>query len=234
MKKVSIIIPTYNEAKNLPILFEEIDALIDKDKIDAEFIVVDDNSPDGTAEVANKLSGKYPVKVLKRPGKLGLGSAVIDGFNFSNREILGVMDGDMSHDPIILNDLILSLDEQDITIGSRFKDGSVVEEPQLWRRVVSGAGIRMAKLLTGVDDSLSGYFFLKRDVIKDIELKTIGYKILLEILVKGNYASVKEFPYTFRMRKYSTSKLNAKEFLMFLGQLASYSIYKAVNNKSNG
>ena len=86
----------------------------------------------------------------------------------------------------------------------------------------------MARIIAGVKDPLSGYFFMKKSVIDGVDLKTKGYKILLEILVKGKYKKVKEFPYTFRIRKYSASKLNTKEFLLFLGQIVKYSFYKAI------
>lgn len=228
MFKVSLIIPTYNEAKNIPFLIEEIFNILDKNKINLEFIIVDDNSPDGTGTVAKNLSNKYPIKTIHRSGKLGLGTAVIEGFTFSNREYVGVMDGDMSHDPIILNQMINSLIDNDIVIGSRFERGSRVENWGLHRRIISGAGVFLAKIITGTKDPLSGYFFMKTDVIKGIELKTKGYKILFEILVKGNYKKIKEFPYTFRMRKYSTSKLNTKEFILFLGQIGNYSLYKII------
>jgi len=228
MLNVSLIIPTYNEAKNIPFLIEEIFASVNKSKINLEFIIVDDNSPDGTGKIAEDLSDKYPIRVIHRAGKLGLGTAVIEGFKLSDREYVGVMDGDTSHDPSILNRMIVSLTDNDIVMGSRFKEGSKVEKWGLHRRMISGAGVFMAKILAGVDDPLSGYFFMKKEVVEGINLKTKGYKILLEILVKGNYDKVEEFPYTFRMRKYSTSKLNAKEFLLFLGQIVNYSFYKII------
>ena len=228
MLNVSLIIPTYNEAKNIPFLIEEIFASVDKSKINLEFIIVDDNSPDGTGKIAEDLADKYPIRVIHRAGKLGLGTAVIEGFKLSDRKYVGAMDGDMSHNPNILNRMIVSLTDNDIVMGSRFKEGSKVEKWGLHRRMISGTGVFMAKILAGVNDPLSGYFFMKKGVIEGINLKTKGYKILLEILVKGNYDKVEEFPYTFRMRKHSMSKLNTKEFMLFLGQVISYSFYKAV------
>ena len=226
MIKVSVVVPTYNESKNLPLLVQEIFDVIDKEKIDLEFIIVDDNSPDGTGQVAEELGKQYPVRVIRRAGKLGLGSAVIEGFRLSDREVMGVMDGDLSHDPAILNELILSLGENDITIGSRFQEGSVVEKWALWRKILSKIGVGITKLVTGAKDPLSGYFFLKRSVISDVNLTTKGYKILFEILTKGKYKRIKEFPYMFRMRKYSNSKLNHKEYILFLAQVVEYSLYK--------
>ena len=226
LMKVSIIIPTYNEALNLPLLAEEIFGSIDKSRIDAELIIVDDNSPDGTGRVAEELKNKYPVKVVHRAGKLGLGSAVIEGFKQSDRPYLGVMDADLSHDPAILNDLILSLESGDIAMGGRFSEGSFVEDWKWRRKLLSNVGVFFARKLTGVGDPLSGYFFLNRNVISGINLKTRGYKILLEILVKGKYGRVKELAYKFRIRKFSASKLNYTEYLLFFGQLFKYTFYK--------
>lgn len=229
MIDVSLIIPTYNEAKNIPFLVEEIFDSIDKSKVNLEFIIVDDNSPDGTGKVAESLADKYPIKVINRLRKLGLGTAVTEGFNLSSREYVGVMDGDMSHNPIILNQMIISLTDNDIAIGSRFEKGGDIEGNWgLHRRIIAKSGKLMAQILTKVTDPLSGYFFMKKDVINGINLKTKGYKILLEILVKGKYEKVKEFPYVFRMRKHSVSKLNTKEFLLFLGQIIKYSFYKVI------
>ncbi len=228
MFEVSLIIPTYNESKNLPLLVEEIFNIIDKEKIDLEIIFVDDNSPDGTGKIAEELSNKYPIKVIHRAGKLGLGSAVITGFKASDRPYLGVMDADLSHDPAILNELITSLGENDIAIGSRFEKGSAVERWVWWRKLTSQCGVFFARLLTGVKDPLSGYFFFRRPVTEGVALTTVGYKILLEILVRGTWVKVKEIPFQFRMRKFSTSKLNMKEYWLFAKQIIIYSLYKLI------
>lgn len=222
MFSVSVIIPTYNEAKNLPPLIEEIFQSINREQIDLEVIIVDDNSPDGTGEVAESLAKRYPIKVLHRASKRGLGSAVIAGFNASNRPYLGVMDADLSHDPAILNDLLGALATSDIAIGSRFEKGSIVEKWVWWRKCLSNVGVHAARLITRTSDPLSGYFFLKREVIDRVALKTVGYKILFEVLVKGHYQSVKEIPFQFRMRRYSSSKLNIREYYLFIKQIIEY------------
>lgn len=223
---VSLIIPTYNEAKNLPLLVEEIFTTVDRSQIDIELIIVDDNSPDGTGQVAEELGKKFPIQVVHRAGKLGLGSAVRDGFAHSNRPLLGVMDADLSHEPITINHMIPLLAEYDIVLASRFEKGSTVEQWKWWRRLISEVGVMVTKLLTGVKDPLSGFFFLRREVIAGVPLDTVGYKILLEILVKAHYQKVKEIPFNFRIRKFSTSKLNSKEHWLFLQQIIRYSWYK--------
>ncbi len=207
-------------------MVEEIFSSINKFQIDLEIIFVDDNSPDGTGAVAEELKKKYPIQVIHRSGKLGLGSAVIAGFKTSNRPYLGVMDADLSHDPAILGNLITSLGEYDVAIGSRFEAGSSVEKWAWWRRLTSEAGVFLARLLTYTRDPLSGYFMLRRSVIHNVPLTTTGYKILLEILVKGKREKVKEIPFQFRMRKFSTSKLNSKEYWLFLCQIAAYTWYR--------
>lgn len=226
MEPISIIIPTYNEVKNLPLLVEEIFSVIDKTKFDLELIIVDDNSPDGTGAVADELAQQYPLKVVHRSGKLGLGSAVRAGFSASKRSILGVMDADLSHDPQILNQMLVSLSEFDIVLGSRFEEGSEVEQWKWWRRLLSQTGVAITCWLTGVRDPLSGYFVLHRKVIEGVMLDTVGYKILLEILIKGNFKSVKEIPFRFRIRRFSTSKLDTWEYWLFIKQIVSYSFYK--------
>lgn len=221
MPTISLIIPTYNEAKNLPLLLEEMAPILSRESV--EFIVVDDNSPDGTADIAEKLKYLYPLRVIKRSGKLGLGSAVRAGFEEAKGEYLGVIDADLSHNPIILPRMIQALREgADIAIGSRFGDTSQVEGWVWWRKLTSVFGVGAAKILTGTEDPLSGFFLVKRNVITGCSLTTSGYKILLEILVKGNYTVVKEFSFTFRMRKHSTSKLNPKEYILFASQLIQY------------
>ncbi|MFA5870349.1 MAG: glycosyltransferase family 2 protein [Candidatus Paceibacterota bacterium] len=226
MKQISLIIPTYNEVENIEPLIEEIDKVINKSIADFEYIIVDDNSPDGTGAVAEKLKERYPVKVIHRSGKFGLGSAVIEGFGVSTREYLGVMDADLSHDPDILNNMVKALDECEIVIGSRFAKESNVEQWKWWRKLVSKIGVFFAKLISGAHDPLSGYFILNRSVIDGVQLETVGYKILFEILVKGKWKKIQEFPFTFRIRKYSTSKLNSKEYVLFVKQLLSFAIYK--------
>lgn len=230
-KYISLIVPTYNEAPNIEPLMEEIVSVVDSSIADIEFIIVDDNSPDGTGRIADELSKKYPLQVIHRAGKLGLGSAVIEGINRSTRSYCGVMDADLSHDPIILNDMIKGLDNSDIVMGSRFAQGSAVEQWAWYRKLLSNTGVFFARLLTGVKDPLSGYFFFKREVVRGVSLSTVGYKILLEILVKGTYNNVKEYPYTFRMRRHSASKLNAKEYIFFAKQLIEYAWYTLVHSR---
>lgn len=225
--RISLITPTYNERENIPILVEEVFGIISQyPEIDLELIVVDDNSPDGTGDVAEGLKDRYPIQVLHREGKLGLGSAVMAGFAHSDRPLLGVIDADLSHDPVVLPELILGLRDHDLAIGSRYNPESRVEKWPWYRKVISQAGVFFARQLTGVQDPLAGYFFLHRRVIDGMALTSPGYKILLEILVKGHYNRFMEVPFIFRNRQFSSSKLNWTEYYLFAKQLLLFGVFK--------
>ncbi len=150
----------------------------------------------------------------------------MEGFARSERDYIGVIDADLSHDPAILPELIYGLRAYDVTIGSRFGETSKVEKWALHRRLTSLTGVGLARLITGVEDPLSGYFFLHRSGLGDLELTSTGYKILLEILVKGRVQTHLSVPFVFRNRQFSQSKLNAKEYVLFAKQLLYFGAYK--------
>ena len=224
---VSLITPTYNERENIGLLADEIFQVLEGvTDIDLELIVVDDNSPDGTGEAAEKLKEKYPVRVVHRAGKLGLGSAVMEGFALSERPYLGVMDGDMSHDPIVLPQLIHALRDYDLTIGSRFGETSYVEDWAWHRKMVSLVGVAMARVLTGAEDPLTGFFFVHRRALEGLNLTSAGFKILLEILCKGDCRNHLSVPIVFRNREFSRSKLNWREHVLFMKQILYFTVRK--------
>lgn len=226
---VSLVTPTYNERENIALLAQEIfEVAAATPGLDLELIVVDDNSPDGTGEAAEALKAEYPVQVIHRAGKLGLGSAVMEGFALSQRPFLGVIDADLSHDPSVLPQLIGGLRDHDIAIGSRFGATSQVEDWAWHRKMISLVGVGTARLLTGVEDPLSGYFFLHRRVLEGLSLTSSGYKILLEILMKGRYQRHMSVPFLFRNRQFSSSKLNLREHLLFAKQILYFGLLKAV------
>ncbi|PIR75344.1 MAG: hypothetical protein CO030_00025 [Candidatus Magasanikbacteria bacterium CG_4_9_14_0_2_um_filter_42_11] len=218
----SIIIPTYNEVENITPLIEEIIEQVDSSSVSLDIVVIDDNSPDGTGKKVLELVDTYPVRLISRESKTGLGSAVREGFAQTDSEYLIVMDADLSHDPSILNAMITALSSFDIVIGSRFLPESTVESWTPWRKFLSKFGVSLARYTVQVQDPLSGYFGFRRHVIDNVQLKTMGYKILFEILTKGTYQSVCEIPFTFRVRHTSVSKLNTKEYLRFLFQCIAY------------
>ena len=225
---VSIIIPTYNERENIEIIVPRIFSALKKQSIRGEVIIVDDNSPDGTGEVAENMKGKYSVKVIHRSGKLGLSTAVIEGMKRAEGEIIGVMDADLSHPPELIPELVRPIIENNfyITIGSRYADGGNVIGWPFKRKIVSKVASLLAKPLTNVKDPMSGLFFFKKDAIKTGELNPTGYKIGLEIFVKNCSQKIMEIPYTFTDRKKGKSKLGAKENMEYLIHLAKLYWYK--------
>jgi dolichol-phosphate mannosyltransferase len=223
MVELSIIVPTYNERENLVELVRKIQGSLNINKISFELIIVDDNSPDGTGELAEQLSEKYDfIKVIHRSGRLGLASAVIDGFIFACSEILGVMDADFQHPPEIIPKLFEEIKRgADIVIASRYAKEGKIENWSFKRRLISIGATFLANLLlpVKVKDPLSGFFVLRKRVIQGVNLNPLGYKILLEILVKGKYAKVVEIPYTFRNRVKGSTKLSYLEQIIYLKHL---------------
>ena len=225
---VSIVIPTFNERGNIERLVPEIFRSCKGINAKIDVVVVDDNSPDGTGKAAEELAKAYNVKVIHRSGKLGLASAVIKGFAEAKGSILGAMDADMSHPPQALPDMIKPIlnGKAEVVVGSRYAKGGGVEVWPFYRRLMSKVATLMARPLTEVKDPMSGLFFLKRGVIEGAGLHAKGYKIGVEILVKGNYAKVCEVPYTFRNRFVGKSKISAAEYYRYIGNLARLYRYK--------
>jgi len=216
--EVSIIIPTYNESENVIQVLKSIGEHIPKD-IATEAIVVDDNSPDGTGKIVedyiNDAQNKtgYTIGVIHRKTKSGLSSAILDGIQHSSGETVVVMDSDFSHPPKIIPQLIeeIKTSKYDIVIASRYTEGGEVSGWSTKRKLISKGATGIAKAGLGVNESdpMSGFFAFKRKILEGIKFDAIGYKMLLEILVKTKGAKVKEIPYTFTDRTHGSSKLDS-------------------------
>jgi dolichol-phosphate mannosyltransferase len=218
---VSMVVPTYNERERLEHFVRALVRVLEGAGLQGEIIIVDDNSPDGTGEVADRLTRELPVRVVHRSGKLGLGSAVMAGFAVATGDVLGVMDADVSHPPERVPVLIAALGETgaDVVIGSRYVPGGGTRNWPLSRRVMSRAACLVARLVTPVHDAASGFFVLRRPVIHGVEIKAAGFKICLELLVRGAVRSVVEVPYVFSDRAAGQSKMSYREALGFLVQI---------------
>lgn len=225
---VSIVIPTYNEEGNISQLVDRIHKACKNERISEEIIIVDDNSPDGTADRAIDLSKSFPIKVIIRKGKLGLSSAVMAGFGIAKADMWGVIDADLSHPPEIIPHLIGLIRDKgkDLTVGSRYVKGGGVDEWTLIRKLISKGATLLARPLTKVRDPMSGFFFFRKRILDNVKLTPKGYKILLEILVKARYRSFAEYPYVFQNREVGTSKLGSKTVLHYIKQLFDLYIYK--------
>jgi dolichol-phosphate mannosyltransferase len=219
---VSVVIPTYNEAGGIEKLIAALSGVFSQAAIDGEIVIVDDNSPDGTGAIVDSLAQRYPCRCVHRAGKLGLASAVIDGWKTCTSPILGVMDGDFSHDMQIVPQLIEALTSggNQLAIGSRYVRGGGITNWPWRRRVTSRVAIMLAQPLTPVKDITSGFLFFRREVIDGVTLDPIGFKIGLEVVMKGKYEKVKEIPYVFTDRTHGKSKLNSGEIVNYLKQLS--------------
>jgi dolichol-phosphate mannosyltransferase len=218
-------VPTYNEAGGIERLVTSLAAVFEKNGLDGEIVVVDDNSPDGTGAIVDRLEKDgSPVRCLHRPGKLGLSSGVIDGWKFARRDsvALGAMDGDFSHDAAILPRMVnaLAQDGYGLAIGSRYVPGGGITNWPKRRIVTSRVAIALAQPLTRIRDITSGYFLVKREALEGVELDPIGFKIGLEVIAKAHYGRALEVPYVFTDRVAGTSKLNRNEIFNYLKQLA--------------
>ena len=212
---ISLVIPTYNEAENIPEIIKIVFSVLKKSGLDGEIIIVDDDSPDGTWEIAERLKSVYNIRVLRRLGKRGLSSAVIDGFKITSGDIIGVMDADMSHPPEQIPELLEPIlsNKSDFVIGSRYVDGARIENWSFGRKVSSRIAVLAVRGLTSVRDPMSGFFFFREGVIEGIELSSKGFKIGLQIIVKGKYKNTTEVPINFRDRKHGQSKLGFRVVL---------------------
>ena len=225
--KVSIVIPTYNEKENILKLIPEIEALRKTINLVPHIIVVDDASPDGTAGVAEEFSKEYGnIMVLRRSGKLGIGSAYKDGFKIAlemGDDIIVEMDADLSHDPKYLAALIGKIDRgSDLAIGSRYVPGGSVPGWSLRRKATSKGANFFAKTLLGlqVKDATSGYRAFRSVALRKIdlsEIKSDGYLFQVEMLHRFSKIglSIAETPITFVDRRVGKSKLGLKEILKF-------------------
>ncbi|MFH1257084.1 MAG: polyprenol monophosphomannose synthase [Candidatus Diapherotrites archaeon] len=213
---VSVVVPTFNEAKNLPVLVERISAALKGKKF--EIIVVDDNSPDGTGAVADRLAKKFPVIAVHRKQKVDLSSAVIEGFSSAKGDVIGVMDADLSHPPEVIAKLLAPIEsgQTDFVVASRLVKGGGAEEWPFHRKLISFFASLLALPLTSVRDPMSGFFFFNKKILEGVELKPCGYKICLELLVKTRHKKVVEVPYIFLNRSFGESKLTAKEHVNYL------------------
>ena len=218
LPEISIVIPTYNERENIAAVVRDIFAMAVRRGYSIEVIVVDDNSPDGTGNEAEQLAKVFPVTVIHRKGKLGLGSAMVEGFARARGRVWGMMDGDRSHPAETLPDLIEPVRQGrcQLALASRYAPGGAVEYWPRHRWVLSHLATLIGRLFVRVRDPLSGFIFFDRSVVEGISLTVRGYKVGLEILVKGRYDSLIEVPYTFRNREVGHSKLGWSEYINYL------------------
>jgi len=220
---ISVILPTYNEAPNIAQAVSATEAVFWENRMDGEIIVVDDDSPDGTAEMASRLAGRYPVRIHVRKGPRGLSRAVMEGFELARGEICVVMDADLSHPIDRIPAMVRPILEGacDITVGSRNIPGGGAAHWPFFRRMSSRAAGFLARGVTSLSDPTSGFMAIRRSKLNGVQLDPLGWKIVLEVVVKTG-AKVVEVPIIFSDRQFGRSKLNARvewDYLRHLGRL---------------
>lgn len=213
--ELAIVVPVYNESRNVPLLVAALDAALAG--VRWEVVFVDDNSPDRTADQARDLALADPrVRVVQRFGRRGLSTACIEGILATAAPYVAVMDGDMQHDERVLTDMFrrITQGDVDVVVGSRYVAGGGVGEWDRRRAAMSRFATRLAGRLTRapITDPMSGFFLLRRDAFMAAlpNLSTVGFKILLDIAASTpEPLRVAEVPYTFRTRQHGESKLDS-------------------------
>jgi len=193
---------------------------------DYEIVLVDDDSRDGTEELVAELAAHYPVRIVVRRGKKGLATAVLDGFGMAGNDTILVMDADLQHPPEVVPQVIAAIDAgADVAVASRYVTGGGNEGWSKLRQIISNGAIFLAHLLLPlsrkVKDPMSGFFAFRREIIRDVKLAPIGYKILLELIVAARPQSVVEVPFLFHIREKGESKLSVKQERDYLKHLWS-------------
>jgi dolichol-phosphate mannosyltransferase len=227
--RLCLVIPTLGEAGNVRRILDRIRRSLDTLDIQYQLIVVDDDSGDGTETIVQKLSEQDPrIHLVVRRGERGLAGAIVQGWQNSRADILGAIDADLQHPPELLPELWGAMNQgHDVVVASRYAKRGGVARWNPVRHLLSRLAVWMTVPLQRPDifvrDPMSGFFLVRRACIDDLILQTRGFKILLEILVRGKVASVAEVPFTFGSRLAGTSKASVKvawEYLLLLRHLS--------------
>ncbi|MFQ5489333.1 MAG: glycosyltransferase [Phycisphaerae bacterium] len=220
--ELSIIVPTYNEAGNMPELLRRIARVVTERDIPCEVLVMDDSSPDGTAEAAKATDVPIVVRVVERTGEKGLSPAVVEGISLARGQYILVMDADLQHPPESIPDLLEAIRaDAQFVIGSRYVSGGTSDDFTFYRRVNSRAATLLSAPLIGsrVRDPMAGFFCFRRELVAGAELNPVGYKIGLEILAKCRPDNVEEVPIKFAARHAGDSKMNFGQQVDYLRHL---------------
>jgi dolichol-phosphate mannosyltransferase len=235
--ELSIVIPTYNERENLSELTAKICSVLDTVLPGRyELIVVDDDSPDLTWQLAGELAREYKqLRVIRRTEGRGFSSAVIRGWQEAQAPTLGVIDADLQHPPEVLLKLVHTAKKGiDLVVASRNVEGGGVSDWSIFRRFVSrGAQLYgllvLPDVLVRVRDPMSGYFLVQRSCIAGIPLNPLGYKILVEVIARGNIQSIAEVGYVFRERKQGNSKATIKQYMEYIRHILRLRLGRKIN-----
>ncbi|MCT7950827.1 glycosyltransferase [Ancylothrix sp. C2] len=225
--RFSLVLPTYNEANNISDIISKLSEILDTEILgEYELLVIDDNSPDRTWEIAQNLIPKYPqLRVMRRETERGLSTAVIRGWQVARGDVLGVIDADLQHPPETLLKLWREIQRgADLATASRHLDSGGVSDWSMIRRVLSRGAqllglVLLPEVIGRVSDPMSGYFLVRRNALAGVTMNPLGYKILIEVLGRGNIRWISEVGYVFQERQEGESKVTAKQYIEYIQHL---------------
>jgi dolichol-phosphate mannosyltransferase len=220
---LSVVVPTFNEIENLCDFLAAVRHTLDAAMPGSyEVIVVDDDSPDGTWEAAARLAAGFPqLRVVRRCHERGLARAVIRGWQVARGAVLGTINADFQHPPELLARMVPRVADSDLVVATRHGDGGSLGDWGFKRRVTSwGAGrigrVLLPEVFARISDPLSGCYLIRREAIQGIELKPLGYKSLMEVVIRGRVRRIRECGYEMRKRHRGKSKVHALHPLQYV------------------
>ncbi len=225
---ISVIVPTYKEAENLPLLTERLEEVRQKHDLSLELLIMDDDSQDGTEELISSMDRDWLTLVVRKKER-GLSRAVLEGLRLARGDVLVVMDADLSHPPEQIPEMLVALEKgADFVMGSRYVTGGLTGASWgFFRWLNSRIATLFARPFTSVKDPMSGFFALSRKTFESArDLNPIGYKIGLELMVKCSLHRIEEIPIHFKDRQFGQSKLTLREQKRYLQHLFRLFIYK--------
>jgi dolichol-phosphate mannosyltransferase len=231
MPVVSVVVPTYKEADNLADLCVALDDAMQRNGLDYELIIVDDLSPDDTAKKANQLAETYPLRLIQPVGRSrDLSLSVLDGIKEAAADMIVVMDADLSHPVEAIPELIQELQSgtKVFVAGSRYAQGGKFDRGwSFWRFLNSWCATSLAGPLTRCSDPMTGFFAVRKQDLPGIDrFKPIGYKIALEIMVRGEFENIVEIPITFSDRAAGESKMNLSQQFNYIRHLRRLYLFR--------